>query len=54
MVFYALNIGTLPEEDALRYFTEMMEGYKSIFSNNAFHRDLKVVLENNLALKFID
>lgn len=34
--------GTLNEEVALNYFAQMVEGYKSIYSNNAFHRDLKV------------
>lgn len=38
------HVGILPEEVALKYFTEMLEGYKSIYERNAFHRDLKVVL----------
>lgn len=37
--------GILAEEVALKYFSEMLEGYKSIYEKNAFHRDLKVIID---------
>ena len=40
---------------AIKYFFQMLEGYKSIYERNAFHRDLKVYLQTiqpeNLLIK---
>ena len=32
----------LPEETALKYFRQTVQGIKYIYEKNAFHRDLKV------------
>ena len=36
--------GTLPEEEAMKLFSDMLAGYKSIRDKKANHRDLKVSL----------
>ncbi len=41
----------LPEELAIKYFKQIIEGIKYIYEKNAFHRDLKVLLHSFLAWK---
>ena len=41
----------LPEELAIKYFKQIIEGIKYIYEKNAFHRDLKVLLHSFFSLK---
>ena len=43
----------LPQNEALDMFKQLLKGYKYLYDNGVSHRDLKVPINNNLALKFI-
>jgi len=47
---------TLPEEEALKYFSQIVSGYQSLFEKNVVHRDIKPanLIFNSDQLKICD